>query len=155
MIAVPVPKQKITWRGVTVTRRTKAMVEWAEAKAGFTFRISQGSYNAGGVQASGSTHDREALDFSVRGLSVQQRVAMVRALKDAGFAAWHRDVLPGVWGEHVHAVPVGGDLSASAAAQVVDFDKGLDGLRGRRPDRTYRPSPLVTWSWFRRKPVAR
>lgn len=155
MNVIPTPLQRVKFRGYTVTRRTKAMIEWAEQQAGFNFTLAQGSYNAGGVAASGGTHDKEAVDFSVRGYTDAKRIKMVRALKDAGFAAWHRDPIPGTWGEHVHAVPIKGDLSPSAAAQVLSYDAGRDGLRGNRPDNTYRPSPRVAWSWLRRKPVKR
>lgn len=155
MKVIPTPMQKVKFRGYTVTRRTKAMIEYAEKLAGFNFTIAQGSYNPGGVAASAGTHDREAVDFSVRNYNVAKRRAMVRALKDAGFSAWHRDPIPGTWGEHVHAVPIGGDLSPLAAAQVLAFDAGRDGLKGNRPDNTYRPAPRVKWSWLLRKPVKR
>lgn len=157
MKVLPTPYQRVSWRGVTLNRRTRDAVLWAEKKSGVRVVPAQGSYNKGGVAASGGTHDGGgAIDCSVRGLSTSQRNALVRALKDAGFAAWYREPLPGVWGAHIHAIATGDkELAVGARAQVLSFDAGKDGLRGNRPDPTYRPSPRVTWSWLLRKPVKR
>lgn len=132
------------------------MIQYAERLAGFQFNISQGSYNPGGVGASGGTHDKESVDFSVRGLSDKDRITTVRALKNTGFAAWWRQPDQGPWPEHVHAVPINGDLSPQAAYQIRAWDAKppRDGLTVNKVDLTYHP-PKVTFSWLRRKPVKR
>lgn len=56
----------------------------------------------------------------------------MRALRQVGFAAWHRTPSQGPWGHHIHSVAIG-DPTASPAAkrQVADFKRGGDGLGGR------------------------
>lgn len=146
----------VRYQGHTVSRRIRDMLRWAEKKSGSPVQIAQGSYRgSSAASASGSTHDREAVDLRTRHLTSTQRVKLVRALKDAGFAAWYRKDTPGVWGPHIHALPIGGDLSSSARSQVRAFDAGRDGLRGNRADRTYRPEPRVKWNFDKGRPVSR
>ena len=147
---------RVTMQGHTVSRRIRDMLRWVEAQTGLTILIAQGSYRGtNAAAASGSTHDREAIDLRVGHLTTAQRVKLVRGLKDAGFAAWYRAALPGVWGPHIHALPIGGDLSSSAKGQVRAYDAGRDGLTGNRIDRTYRPDPRVKWDFDRKRPVRR
>lgn len=143
------PTTRSTWRGVTLNARTIAMLEWAEARIGIVLVPSQGSYNAGGVGASAGTHDGGgAVDLKIGKYSADQIDKVVAALRQAGFAAWHRENLPGVWGPHIHAVALGdAQLSPAAKQQVVAYKAGRDGLAGNAVDNTWRPSPLVTWDW--------
>lgn len=152
-MAAPAWNDRITWRGKTFTRRTVAMLRWVEDKSGLTLTPAQGSYNVGGVAASGGTHDREAVDLSIRGYSAADIVTLDRWMKLAGFCGWHRTTVPGLWGAHYHAIPRGGDLSRAAADQVTWFDRKRDGLRSERPDPTFRPSPKRRWSWTLKRPV--
>lgn len=147
---------RVRMQGHTVSRRIRDMLLWVGDRAGVPVLIAQGSYRgASAAVASGSTHDREAVDLRVGHLTAGQRVKLVRALKDAGFAAWHRRPLAGVWGPHIHALPIGGDLSTSARNQVRAYDAGRDGLTGNRADTTYRPDPRVRWSFDKKRPVRR
>jgi hypothetical protein len=148
---------KVTFRGHAFDDRTVEMILWAEKLAGFKFRISQGSYNTGGVAASAGTHDGGgAVDFSVRLLTEKKRVAMVKALKDSGFAAWYRTIDQGFDSNHVHAIAIGcKDLAPLAAAQVRDYDAHKNGLKGHAPDPTYRPDPKVKWDMKVGMPVSR
>ncbi|MGE0711588.1 MAG: hypothetical protein AB7N76_03765 [Planctomycetota bacterium] len=95
--------------------------------------VVQGSYHPG-VSASAGTHDGGGvLDMEVSSLTAAQRARLVRALREAGFAAWQR--VPPAFGLHIHAVAIGDpDLSAGARAQVSDYFRGRDGLAGHRPD---------------------
>lgn len=150
------PTDRVRYQGHTVSRRIRDMLRWSADRAGVPVLIAQGSYRGSSAAvASGSTHDREAVDLRVGHLTSGQRVKLVRALKDAGFAAWYRRPLPGVWGPHIHALPIGGDLSTSARNQVRSYDAGRDGLRGNRLDNTYRPDPRVRWSFDKQRPVRR
>ena len=150
------PTPRVTFRGFTFAAGTPAAIKWAEAQAGFTFRIIQGGYNVGKVGASAGTHDKDAVDFSARGCTREDILAMVNALRDAGFAAWHRTVAQGFDAPHVHAVRFGADVSPSAAAQLVAFDLGRDGLVQAKPDSNkYRPEAPVRWGVIVRKPVKR
>lgn len=148
---------RVYWRGFRFNRRTVAMLKWAEKRSGVAISLAQGSYNAGGVAASGGTHDGGgSADVRCRHLTSAQHKRLLTALKDAGFAAWHRPAVPGVWGEHCHLIAIGDkDLSRQAAAQVVSYDAGRDGLRGNRVDPSYRPAPRVRWSYALGKPVKR
>jgi hypothetical protein len=147
---------KTVFRGFTFDTRTVEMIKWAESKAGFKFRITQGSYSDG-VAASAGTHDGGgAADFSVRLMLPAKRVKMIRALKDAGFAAWYRTKSDGFTSNHVHAIAIGcKDLAPLAKSQVVDYDRHRDGLKGHNFDPTYRPVPKVKFSEKLNKPVSR
>jgi hypothetical protein len=130
------------------------MLKWAEKKAGVKLNIAQGSFNAGGVSASAGTHDGSAVDIGLWGVSKKDRVKIIRALKDAGFAAWVRRPPSFSW--HVHAIPFRDPhVSRSAAAQRRDYDRRRDGLAYNLPDRTYRPKRRRTWGWVRNRPVKR
>lgn len=127
---------RVTFRGVTVNVRTKRMLVEAEELLGFPFRLTQGSYNAGGVAASAGTHDGGGVaDIA------QSEPVIAGVLRACGFAAWQRFAHEG-FAPHIHAVAVGDrDLSRSAAGQVEDFFAGLNGLAGKGRD-TYRAVPL-------------
>ena len=145
---------RLTWRGFRFNRRTVRMLKWAERRSGVPIRIAQGSFNKGGVAASAGTHDGSSVDIKVIHLSKSQRVALIHALKDAGFAAWVRK--PPVFGWHIHAIPTGdAQVSSAAAVQVRSYDRHRDGLAGDRHDPTYRPSPKMGFSFLRNRPVRR
>ncbi|MGH3902188.1 MAG: peptidoglycan-binding domain-containing protein [Pseudonocardiaceae bacterium] len=140
---------KTTMDGQTVNKRTADMVKAAEKKAKVDFSITQGSYNPGEVGASGGTHDGGgAIDISVRGLS--DTTAAVKALREVGFAAWHRTPSQGDWPHHLHAVAISDtDMSPQAQAQVGDYFKGLNGLAGHGKDDGPKVEK-VTWEEYKR-----
>jgi hypothetical protein len=121
--------------------------EWAH----FRSLITQGSYNAGVVEASFGTHDGGgAIDIAVRDATENFRVMeeeimpMLKALRIAGFAAWLRDT-----GElyenspvHIHAIAIGDVESSEIAQQQVDSDFGyFSGFNGLPPDDGQSPHP--------------
>jgi peptidoglycan hydrolase-like protein with peptidoglycan-binding domain len=141
---------RVTYRSRTVDTRTRAMLQAAQSRAGRSVTLTQGSYS-GGVGASKGTHDGGgAADISVSGMSSATRTAVVRSLREVGFAAWYRPAIPGVWGQHIHAIAVSDpDLSTEAQAQVGDYYLGRDGLAGHGPD----TGPSVTkrtWEDYQR-----
>lgn len=147
----------VTFRRYKFDSRTVKMIKWAEKEARMeAFKITQGSYSKG-VAASAGTHDGGGVvDFSCRGMSTPQLAVMLRALKDAGFAVWHRPARDGVWSEHVHAVAIGcPDLAPIAKRQVTSFDARRDGLASNKHDDTYRPNPPVRFDEKLNKPVSR
>jgi len=148
---------KVKFRGYLFDDRTVAMVKYAEKLAGFKFDVSQGSYNKGGVAASAGTHDGGGVvDFSVKEMDALDIRRMLKALKDTGFAAWHRRIRPGVWSAHVHAVAIGcPDLAPIAKRQVTAFDAGKDGLASNEKDPSYRPNPAVKFDQVSGRPVIR
>ena len=138
-MAVRLGKYKIvTWRGVRLDKFSVRSLKWAQENAGFTFNPSQGSHNAGGVAASGGTHDGGgAVDISTRGLTAVQKRKLLKALKRAGWGAWLRTTDQGPWGEHIHAVQFANrKVSSGARAQLQSYDRGRNGLRDDGPDPT-------------------
>lgn len=146
------PLARPYWRGRSnVDAITIAAIEAAEKHAGFTFVITQGSYQGtGGDPDSAGTHGKGGVvDFSVRGRSPVERARMIWALRAVGcFAAWLREEWMGDWVDHVHAVLIDHpDLADSAARQVAEYRAGGDGLRGDRPDYHPRPNPIPVFQW--------
>ncbi|MGJ6980016.1 hypothetical protein ACSDQ9_05725 [Aestuariimicrobium soli] len=91
--------------------------------------VSQGGYNRGGVAASAGTHDGGGV-LDLR----QYSDGVIRLLRELGAAAWHRTPAQGFI-HHTHLVLVGcPHVSSGAAAQVVQYRQGLNGLAGRGPD---------------------
>lgn len=122
--------------GKTVNYLTAAALDAAKAEFGGELSLMQGSYNAGGVAASGGTHDGGGvIDLSVP--SGDWAGAMT-ALRKIGFAAWVRNV-PGYGqagsGAHIHAALIGDKtLSPQAQTQIQSYLNNDDGLAGSRPD---------------------
>lgn len=149
---------RVPFRGVTVNRRMKRAIEWAEQQDGVpTLQLSQGAYNPGGVAASGTTHaGGGAVDIRTSVMSERQVKATMKALKRGGWAAWHRTAADG-FADHIHAVLIGDkDASNSARWQMGEYDAGRSGLSSGGPDRNpWRPDPPVRFNFVKRKPVPR
>lgn len=157
MMALP-KYSRVKYRGVETDAFTKAAALWAERKAGFPFSPSQGSYTTG-VVASGTSHaGGGSLDWSCRWMTPANRIKMVHALKDAGFAVWWR---PPNWdgrggAEHVHGQLINNaKASPSAKSQWAAYDKKRNGLNNNAYDGTYRPSPPVRFDYSQDCPLPR
>lgn len=128
---------------------------------GNPLNVTQGSY-VDDVAASFGTHaGGGAVDISIRVkdtpgiiLSYDEMVELVRALRQAGFAAWLRlpeDLNPPT-PLHIHAIAVGDSELSSAARRQLDgpegYFRGLDGVPpeqgGTKPDR-YGDPVLCDW----------
>lgn len=149
---------RITFRGVTLSTRTRDMILAAEKILGWQLVLTQGSYNKGGVTASAGTHDGGgAVDVRARDLTDAQKTAVVVALRQVGFASWHRLPSEGNWVEHIHSIAIGdAELSAGAKAQVADYKAGRNGLANKRADNATRAYVNVTWEIYKaqqEKPV--
>lgn len=134
------------WRGRTnVDALTAGCVEHAEQIGGHEFVTTQGSYQSS-VSASAGTHDLGgAVDLRWCGHD-----ACIRALRQAGMAAWHRTPAQGPWPDHIHAVVVGHPLlSPSAANQITAYLNGRNGLANNATDDGPRlnPIPRPVWPW--------
>lgn len=147
--------RRTTVDGKVVNVRTAQMLKRAEARLGMDLNVVQGSYNQGGVSASAGTHDGGgALDISVNGYSKETIDKVVRALREVGFAAWHRTENQGPWSEHIHAIALGdAELSSGAQSQVNDYLNGRNGLAGHAPDDGPRLNPIPRWP-VKLKPVS-
>ncbi len=124
----------VYWRGAKTDTRTRAMLAEAAKKVKPYVRPIQGGYS-NSVSASAGTHGRAAVDISCAGLSNRQANQIVKAMRQVGFAAWRRDTSEGPWVRHIHAVPIGGNLSYAAQRQVVAHKRGRNGLANNRRDR--------------------
>lgn len=147
---------KVTFKGVTVDRKTKRALEWAEEESGVEIQISQGSYNPGGVAASGTTHaGGGAVDIRTSILTERQRKRLTKTLKKAGFAVWYRGPGSG-FSPHLHAIQIGNKKASSSAKwQVGEFDARRSGLTSGGYDKTFRPDPPVKFNFKKKKPVPR
>ncbi len=136
--------QRVAWRGVTLNRRTAAMMEAAQRRMGRPFgSIPQGSYHSS-TSASAGTHDGGgAVDIYDPDLARVQT-----AMRAVGFAAWVRPTLPGVWSAHVHAIAIGdAQMSSGAASQVRDYYAHRDGLASHAYDNAPRPQPIPVFNY--------
>src|SRR5690606_27496593 len=131
----------------TVNERTKAMLKEAERKSGENLALTQGSYHPGNGNSAGTHDGGGVVDISIRGVSDVN--GAVKALRQVGFAAWHRTPAQG-FDHHIHAVAVSDtDMSPEAQAQVGDYYKGLNGLAGHGKDDGPKVKK-VTWEQYKR-----
>lgn len=119
---------RVNYGGVTVNRRTAAMLKNASRIAKTTFSMFQGSYS-NSVGASAGTHSGGgAVDLG------PAKDSIVGAMRASGFAAWRRTQAEG-FSPHIHGIAVGDHtLSPQAAAQVKAFQAGRNGLANNGPD---------------------
>jgi len=144
----PDPYDRTTHDGKTVDWYTKLALQRAEQITGYDLSIVQGSYNRGGVSASGGTHD----GGGVIDLSEWDWQTKVRALRRVGFAAWRRPK-SATWNGHIHAVQVTNKrLSAAAADQASDAAAGRNGLADNGPD-PHAGIMIRPWRWPYAGPV--
>jgi len=146
------PGDKVTEQGQTINTRTKAMLAEAAGTLGYSFTITQGSYNPGGDPTSAGTHDGGGVvDLSVDGLSGAERTTAVRTLREVGFAAWLRTPEQGDWDYHIHAVALADtDQSPQAQHQAGDYYLGKNGLADGGKDDGPKVDPIVTWEEYQR-----
>lgn len=130
-------------RDIRTNRRTRAMLRHVEKKLQRKLIVTQGGYLQSAAAASADTHRGPALDIRTRDLASKGLTPnmVVRALREAGFAAWFRN-----WSDpHIHAIPLGDPgLSAGARAQEVDYRRGRNGLADNGPDDGPKV-PIRTW----------
>lgn len=134
----------------TVDWKTRAALEEAERRLGYTLTLTQGSYNTT-VKASAKTH----WEGGVVDLAPFDHENKVRVLREIGFAAWYRP-RSSSWPPHIHAVLIDhGNLHPQAKAQVDQYRKGTDGLAGHRHDPTPRPDPIPVFRYPPKAPRTR
>lgn len=137
------------WRGRRdIDALTISVIERAEKALGFQLIITQGSYQSSVKQSAGTHDGGGAADFSTRKLTDEQKRRAVLELRKAGMFASLRTPAEGDWVEHIHGIVVDHPaLSPAAAAQVVDYRKGRNGLANHRSDTGPRliPIPVPVW----------
>lgn len=129
---------RTTWGGRTVNKRSAVLLDRAVQIAGFSWTLTQGSYNTG-VAASAGTHDKGGcVDVNVSNWSFAKIEQCVQAMRKAGWAAWYRNgdySRGGFDGPHIHAVDVGNSDTASLAkSQVQSYFNGGTGLASNGAD---------------------
>jgi hypothetical protein len=152
--------ERFTFRGATLDRMTIAALLCAEKRLGYSMTIIQGSYNPGGVGASGGTHDGGgAVDLVWYDIRRKNR-----QLRKVNFAGWPRRALPGEWSRHWHGILIGNDKASPEAKQQVEaYRNGRDGLASNGPDRWWRPKHIHAFhyggrdciSWRRLNKIAK
>lgn len=143
--------RRTTVDGKTVNVRTLQMLRRAQARLGQDLAVMQGSYNAGGVGASAGTHDGGGA-IDVAPTSDPDRVVL--ALREVGFAAWHRLPSQGPWPEHIHAIALDDvEASSGAKSQMKDYRERRNGLVGRAADDGPQLNPIPVWP-VKLKPVS-
>lgn len=142
---------QVTVDGETLNTRTKSMLNTAKSYAqsagiNASFGVIQGSYSSD-VAASGNTHKGGgALDISVSGLNTDQVQGVVKALRQAGFAAWYRTTF-GANNLHIHAIAIGDtEAHSDAIGQVRAYFAGTDGLGGANDTSPTVGRPIPTWA---------
>ena len=135
------------WRDrENVDALTIACVEHAEdIAARHEFKVTQGSYQDGqGDENSAGTHDLGG----VVDLEDCGHEACLRALRQAGFAAWRRTPAQGPWRPHYHCVVIDHPyLADSASRQVMAYLNRRDGLKVNGPDDGPRLDPIPRPIW--------
>lgn len=149
---VDIATQRVLFEGKRTTTRSVRMVK--EARYLFRLRgggnypaITQGGYNKGGVAASAGTHDRDAHDYGTSGFSRTRRLLWEWCAWEVGFASWRRSYIAGLWPAHDHALPKGGDLSAGAKAQIVQWNQGDNALKSDDPYPRIESSGFKARTW--------
>lgn len=149
---------RVTINGETITGRTRAMLEAAQALydgPGDLLRIVQGSYTDDVAGSFGTHAGGGAVDLSIRDpRRPEVRLfgdveAMVAALRQAGFAAWYRgpdEVFAGSV-PHLHAIAVGDpELAPAAVDQLIGpagYFRGFNGLPHDPPVADAHGGPVV------------
>lgn len=134
--------KRTTVDGQTLNQRTADMLALWEFNALTHYYVVQGSYNKGGVSQSAGTHDGGgALDISVYGLgSLADKKWHVKQGRLAGFMAYYRPTIPGLWNEHIHAGALADpEASSGLQKQFDEYRDGGDALVGSNRD----PDPRV------------
>jgi len=126
----------LLWDGHKVDASTYLKLKVLEQRTGARPIVVQGSYNGGGVAASGGTHDGGGVaDLSIRSLPLGMSPReYVRRARSSGLVAWYRTEADG-FTPHIHAIDLGSKtLSPAAARQVDSWRRGRNGLANNGPD---------------------
>ncbi len=135
-----------------INRRTNVMLDLARKKMGFDIVVIQGSYMLPAEVADASEHTHDGggvLDLRTHDIPAGiGTTRAVRALREVGFAAFHR-THPPFKEDHIHAVAIGDvEMDPSARNQVDQYiNDELDGLGSN--DTGPRVRPVVIFDYDR------
>lgn len=132
-----------------MNRRTKVMLDIANHELGFDLVVIQGSYMLPGEAAGDSeaTHNGGGV-IDLRTSDIPSGIGTpraVRALREIGFAAFHRTDPP-FDEDHIHAVAIGDvQMDPTAEDQVDEYFHDLDGLGGKDTGPKVDPIPIFDY----------
>jgi len=149
---------RVTVNGEEVNRRTALMLDTAVelyGGPGDLRRVVQGSYTDALAASFGTHAGGGVVDISIRNPANPSEYlfgeveAMVRGLRQAGFAAWYRapsEVYDGS-APHIHAVAIGDqELSPAAQEQLTGphgYFRGMNGLPHNPPHPDRHDGPII------------
>jgi hypothetical protein len=107
--------------------------------------LTQGGWSDFGPSA--GTHGEDANDSSTKAMSRKERQIWEAAGWAVGFAGWLRNKIIGLWPDHWHALPKGGQLSPAADRQVINFRNAQTGLVGNGAYSRIARQGVQTWTW--------
>ena len=132
------PSGKTIMDGKTVSRIVAQQILLAERESGIDFRVMQGGFGGSHYAASGTSHNYPGVIDVSPGTVEAEKV-----LRQAGFAAWSRNV-PGRSyvgsGQHVHAVSLLDPACKDHPQVTGSWARGENGLDGGRD-----PAPRYDW----------
>jgi hypothetical protein len=132
-----------------MNRRTKVMLDIANENLGFDLVVIQGSYMLPGEAAGDSeaTHNGGGV-IDLRTHDIPSNIGTpraVRALREIGFAAFHR-LHPPFDEDHIHAVAIGDvQMDPTAKDQVDEYFHNRDGLGGKDTGPKVDPIPIFDY----------
>lgn len=132
--------KRTTWRGVIVCAHSVPKLNAWAVSIGNNILLKPlpgcGSYQTTTAASAGTHAGGGAIDIDLRSVPADKRKWVADKGRVAGLqVAWHRDYVKGLWTWHAHALdPACPNLSKAAAAQIVEYGRGGDGLLGSRPD---------------------
>lgn len=132
-----------------MNRRTTVMLDIANQNLGFDLVVIQGSYMPPGEAAdqSDATHNGGGV-IDLRTSDIPPDIGTpgaVRALREIGFAAFHR-LHPPFSEDHIHAVAIGDvQMDPTAQDQVDQYFQGLNGLGGTDTGPQVHPIPIFDY----------
>jgi hypothetical protein len=132
-----------------MNRRTSVMLDQASERLGFDLVVIQGSFMLPDEVAdeSETTHNGGGvIDLNTSHIPADiGTTRAVRALREVGFAAFHR-MVPQFSGDHIHAVAIGDiQMDPSAQTQVDQYFKGLDGTGHNDTGPDVHPIPIFDY----------
>lgn len=157
MTTVPDPYDRDVFRGRLMDFATQAAVLKVEHRLGYELTILQA---VGLAPASGNTHaGRNGEGGRAVDMAFWDIVRKMRAWRDLVGPHWPREMLPGVWGEHGHALTIfiaednRRGISDAGFDQIGKYNRKEDGLANPpTPDpNPYRPKirPVMSMDEYR------
>lgn len=144
---------RVIYNGRLMDKKTMAFLQEMEERLDYRLTVTQGCYNPGGVSQSAGTHD----GGGVVDLAAWDWESKVHVAADLGAFAYHREAIPGLWGEHVHlGIRDHGRLSSEAQAQQRDWDSRppRNGLKGHAVlTGQYHPGKEITFKYPPKKEI--